>query len=53
MARDESSKELRKISCLLYYISVQNKLLYYKIAGLKEVLKTKKKCKKKSETLHL
>lgn len=40
VAKDETSKELRKISRLLYYILIKNTLLYYKIAGLKEVLKT-------------
>ena len=40
VAKDEGSKELRKISRLLYYISIQNLLLHHEIAGLKEVLKT-------------
>ncbi|KAJ8113422.1 hypothetical protein OPT61_g4445 [Boeremia exigua] len=53
VAKDEGSKELRKISCLLYHISIQNSLLHHKIAGLKEVLKTQKKHKNKSKTLDL
>jgi hypothetical protein len=40
VAKEETSKELRKISCLLYYITIQNTLLYNKVIGLKEVLKT-------------
>ena len=51
VAKDESSKELRKISRSLHHISVQNQLLHHEIAGLKEVLKTQKKHKKKSKPL--
>ena len=52
-AKDEDSKELRKISRSLHYISIQNSLLHHEIAGLKEVLKTQKKHKNKSKTLNL
>jgi hypothetical protein len=51
VARDESSKELRKISRSLHHISIQNQLLHHEIAGLKEVLKTQKKHKNKSKAL--
>ncbi|KAJ8113743.1 hypothetical protein OPT61_g4196 [Boeremia exigua] len=51
VAKDESSKELRKVSRSLYHISIQNQLLYHEIAGLKEVLKTQKKHKNKSKAL--
>jgi hypothetical protein len=40
VAKDETSKELRKISRSLYYITIQNTLLYDEVVGLKEVLKT-------------
>jgi hypothetical protein len=40
VAKDKTSKELRKISRSLYYIIIQNTLLYNKVIGLKEVLKT-------------
>jgi hypothetical protein len=52
VAKDEGSKELRKISRSLHYISIQNSLLHHEIAGLKEVLKTQKKHKKKSKPLN-
>ena len=51
VARDEGSKELKKISRSLHHISIQNTLLHHEIAGLKEVLKTQKKHKKKSKAL--
>jgi hypothetical protein len=51
VAKDEGSKELRKISCSLHHILIQNSLLHHEIAGLKEVLKTQKKHKKKSKPL--
>jgi hypothetical protein len=51
VAKDKSSKELRKISRSLHHISVQNQLLHHKISGLKEVLKTQKKHKNKSFAL--
>ena len=53
VAKDEGSKELKKISRSLHHISIQNSLLHHEIAGLKEVLKTQKKHKKKSKTLDL
>jgi hypothetical protein len=53
VARDEGSKELKKISRSLHHISIQNSLLHNEIAGLKEVLQTQKKHKKKSKTLDL
>jgi hypothetical protein len=53
VAKDEGSKELRKISRSLHHISIQNSLLHHEIAGLKEVLKTQKKHKKKSKPLNL
>ncbi|KAJ8113337.1 hypothetical protein OPT61_g4512 [Boeremia exigua] len=53
VAKDEGSKELRKISRSLHHISIQNSLLHHEIAGLKEVLKTQKKHKNKSKTLDL
>ena len=53
VAKDEGSKELKKIKRSLHYILIQNSLLYYKIAGLKDVLKTQKKHKKKSKPLNL
>ncbi|KAJ8113338.1 hypothetical protein OPT61_g4513 [Boeremia exigua] len=51
VAKDESSKELRKVSRSLHHISIQNQLLHHEIAGLKEVLKTQKKHKNKSKAL--
>ncbi|KAJ8112467.1 hypothetical protein OPT61_g5173 [Boeremia exigua] len=51
VAKGESSKELRKVSRSLHHISIQNQLLHHEIAGLKEVLKTQKKHKKKSKAL--
>jgi hypothetical protein len=52
-ARDESSKEAKKLRRTLHHISVQNELLHYEIQGLKEALLVKKKHKKKSHTLQL
>jgi hypothetical protein len=51
VVRDESSRELRKLSRSLHHISIQNQLLHHEIAGLKEVLKTQKKHKNKSKAL--
>jgi hypothetical protein len=51
VVRDETSKELRKISRSLHHISVQNQLLHHENKGLKEVLKTQKKHKNKSKAL--
>jgi hypothetical protein len=51
VVRDESSKELRKISRSLHHISVQNQLLHHENQGLKEVLKTQKKHRNKSKAL--
>jgi hypothetical protein len=34
VAKDETSKELRKISRSLHHISIQNTLLHHEIAGL-------------------
>jgi hypothetical protein len=53
VAKDEGSKELKKIRRSLHHISIQNQLLHYEISGLKEVLKTQKKHKKKSKPLDL
>jgi hypothetical protein len=53
VAKDEGSKALKKIKRSLYYISIQNSLLYYEIAGLKEVLKTQRKHKKNNKPLDL
>ena len=53
VAKDEGSKELRKVSRSLHHISIQNSLLHHEIAGLKEALKTQTKHKKKSKTLDL
>ncbi|KAJ8115409.1 hypothetical protein OPT61_g2929 [Boeremia exigua] len=41
VAKDESSKELRKVSRSLHYISIQNQLLHHEIAGLKEYKQVK------------
>jgi hypothetical protein len=49
--KDETSKELRKISRSLHHISVQNQLLHHENQGLKEVLKNQKKHKNKSKAL--
>ena len=51
VAKEETSKELRKISRSLHHISIQNTLLHHEIIGLKEVLKTQKKHKNKSKAL--
>jgi hypothetical protein len=51
VVRDESSRDLRKLSRSLHHISIQNQLLHHEIAGLKEVLKTQKKHKNKSKAL--
>jgi hypothetical protein len=53
VAKDEGSKELKKIKRSLHHISIQNSLLHHEIAGLKDVLKTQKKHKKKSKPLDL
>ncbi|PSN58715.1 hypothetical protein BS50DRAFT_509925 [Corynespora cassiicola Philippines] len=53
IAKDESSKELRKISCSLHHISIQNSLLHHEVSGFREALKTRKKKKKKSKALRL
>jgi hypothetical protein len=53
VANDQSSKELKKISRSLHHISIQNSLLHQEVAGLKQVLMTQKKHKKKSKTLDL
>jgi hypothetical protein len=41
VVRDETSKELRKITRSLHHISIQNQLLHHENQGLKEVLKSK------------
>ena len=51
VAKDEGSKELKKIRRSLHHISIQNSLLRHEIAGLQEILKTQKKHKKKSRPL--
>ena len=51
--RDETSKELKKLSRSLHHITVQNSLLHHENLGLKEALKTQKKHKKKSKALNL
>jgi hypothetical protein len=53
VASDQSSKELKKISRSLHHISIQNSLLHQEVAGLKQVIMTQKKHKKKSKTLDL
>jgi hypothetical protein len=53
VAKDEGSKELKKIKRSLHHISIQNSLLHHEIAGLKDILKTQKKHKKKSKQLDL
>jgi regulator of replication initiation timing len=53
VAKDRGSKELKKIKRSLHHILIQNSLLHYEIAGLKDVLKTQKKHKKKSKQLDL
>ena len=53
VAKDEGSKELKKIRPSLHHISIQNSLLRHEIAGLKEVLQTQKRHKKKSKPLEL
>jgi hypothetical protein len=44
---------MQKILRLLYYISIQNKLLYNKIVGLQTLLQQKKKHSKKLYPLPL
>ncbi|KAF2726832.1 hypothetical protein EJ04DRAFT_597115, partial [Polyplosphaeria fusca] len=51
VAKDEGSKELRKISRSLHHISVQNQLLHHENQRLAEILKTQKKHKNKSKAL--
>ena len=53
VAKDEGSKDMKKVKRSLHHISVQNSVLHHEITGLKEVLKTQKKHKKKSKTLEL
>ncbi|KAF1922883.1 uncharacterized protein M421DRAFT_76812, partial [Didymella exigua CBS 183.55] len=53
VAKDKSSKELKKISRSLHHISIQNSLLHHEVRGLKEVLKTQKKHKNKRKVLPL
>jgi hypothetical protein len=51
VAKDQGSKDVKKIRQSLHHISVQNSVLHHEISGLKEVLKTQKKHKKKSKAL--
>ena len=53
VASDQSSKELKKISRSLHHITIQNSLLHQEVAGLKQVIMTQTKHKKKSKTLDL
>jgi hypothetical protein len=53
VASNQSSKELKKISRSLHHISIQNSLLHQEVAGLKQVIMTQTKHKKKSKTLDL
>ncbi|PVH90728.1 hypothetical protein DM02DRAFT_547246, partial [Periconia macrospinosa] len=53
VAKDEGSKELKKIKRSLHRISIQNSLLHHEIAGLEEILTTQKKHKKKRKPLKL
>jgi len=51
--KDECSKESRKLNRSFHHISVQNQLLHHEMAGINEVLTTKKKHKKKQQALPL
>ena len=51
--RDQGSKAVKKLSRSLHHISVQNELLHFEVAGLREALSTKKKHNKKRKPLDL
>jgi hypothetical protein len=53
VARDINDKETKKLSRLLYSISVQNKLLKHEVQGLREALASKRKGQKRSKPLDL
>ena len=53
VAKDEGSRDLKKIKRSVHHISIQNSLLHHKVEGLEGVLKTQKKHKKKSKPLDL
>jgi cell shape-determining protein MreC len=51
--KDTQQEELKKLSLLLYHISVQNESLKHENEGLREALYYKQKHKKKSKALDL
>ena len=51
--KDQSSKDVKKLSRSLHHISVQNELLHHEVDGLKEALVIKKKHKKRRKSLDL
>lgn len=53
VAKDESSKETRKLRRSLHHLTVSNQLLHHDMEGLREALKIKKKHKKKAKILPL
>lgn len=53
VARDESSRDAKKMRRSIHHISVQASLLQHEITGLKKTLKTQKKHKKKNKALDL
>ena len=53
VAKDQGSKDLKKIRRSLHHISIQNSVLHHEIEGLKDILKTQKNYKKKSKPLDL
>jgi hypothetical protein len=52
-AKDESSKEVKKLRRNLHHISAQNSILKAEVQSLKEALKVKKRYQKKSYTFQL
>ncbi|KAF1999364.1 hypothetical protein P154DRAFT_401375, partial [Amniculicola lignicola CBS 123094] len=51
--KDQSSQEAKKLSHSVHHLSVQNELLRHEIDGIKQVLATKQKRKKKGKALDL
>ncbi|KAF1361774.1 hypothetical protein EJ07DRAFT_109848 [Lizonia empirigonia] len=49
ITKDEGSRDTKKIRRSLHHLTIKNSLLHHENSGLKEVLKTQKKHKKKKE----
>ena len=51
--KDQGSQEAQKLRQSLHHLSVENELLKHEIEGIKQVLSTKQKRRKKGKTLDL